>query len=256
MQIFDPHIHFQSASLYDLELMSLSGVKFIVGFSQPAYRFFHPETYLDHYERLLRFEKARAESVGIKTYLAMGISPKAKMRDPLIILESLENYLKLDVVVAIGECGIEDIYDVVELETLKVMFELGRRYKKPVFVDLPEEGKRNAVKKVLKLAEEADIPANLVVLNGIDVWTALDFQDLPVWFCFNLHPNPPKNLTQNVLKGDLPLDRILISSNFDPYAKDPLLLPKAVLDLKLLGYEDIILEKVFYENPKRLFGLS
>ncbi len=72
---------------------------------------------------------------------------------------------------------------------------------------------------------------------------------------FNLHPNPPKNLTENVLKGDLPLDRILISSNFDPYAKDPLLLPKAVLDLKLLGYEDIILEKVFYENPKRLFGL-
>jgi hypothetical protein len=59
------------------------------------------------------------------------------------------------------------------------MFELGRRFKKPVFVDLPEEGKRNAIKKVLKLAEEADIPANLVVLNGIDVWTALIYTQIP-----------------------------------------------------------------------------
>ena len=254
MQIFDPHIHFQSASLYDLELMSLAGVKIMVGFSQPAYRFFHSETYLDHYERLLRFEKARAESVGIKTYLAMGISPKAKMTDPFLILESLENYLKLDVVAAIGECGLDDVNDVVELETLKVMFELGRKFKKPVFVDLPEEGKKNAIKKIAKLAEEADIPPKLVVLNGIDLWTALDVQDLPFWFCFNLHTNPAKNFTENILKGDLPLDRILISSNFDPYTKDPLLLPKAILELKLLGYDEVILNKVFNENPKRLFN--
>ncbi len=256
MQIFDPHIHFQSASLYDLELMSLSGVKFIVGFSQPAYRFFHPETYMDHYERLLRFEKARAESVGIRTYLAMGISPKAKMLDPFLILENLESYLKLDVVVAIGECGLEDINDVVELETLKIMFELGRKFKKPVFVDLPQEGKKNAIRKISKLVEEADIPYNLVVLNGIDVWTALDVQNLPFWFCFNLHPHNTKNFTENLFKGDMPLDRILVSSNFDPYARDPLLLPKAVLELKLLGYDEIILNKVFYENPKRLFNLK
>ncbi len=256
IRIIDSHIHFQSASLYDLELMSLAGVDVIVGFSQPTYRFSYPETYFDHYERLLRFEKARAESVGIKVYLALGISPKAMIKDPFVVVEKLERYLQLDFVVAIGESGLTNYNDVVELETLKIMFELGRKFKKPVFVDLPDDYRKQAIKKIEKLASDADIPPELVVLNEIDFLTALDVEDLPFWFGFTLWPESTKNMVENIFKGDLPLDRVILSSNFDSLARDPLAFPKTALELKLKGYDEFILDKVLYENPKRLFKLE
>ncbi len=255
-QIIDPHLHFQSASLYDLRLMSLSGVRFMVGFSQPAYRFSYPETYHDHFERLIRFEKARAESVGVKVFLALGISPKAMLRDPFSVVDFMDKYLDLDFVVAIGECGITDHNDVMELETLKMMFELGRKHEKPVFVDLPQSYRKQAIKKIEKLVVDTDISPELVVLNEMDTLTALDISNSPFWFGFTLWPKTTENMVENALKGDLPLDRVIISSNFDPMCPDPLLLPKVILDLELSGYDEIILRKVFYENPAKLFNLK
>ncbi len=254
--IIDPHIHFQSASFYDLRLMALSGVEAIVGFSQPAYKFSYPETYHDHFERLIRFEKSRAEKVGIRVYLALGISPKAMIRDPFSVVDFMDKYLDLDFVVALGECGITDHNDVMELETLKMMFELGRKHKKPVFVDLPENYRKHAIKKIEKLAEDTDIPPELVVLNDMDILTALDVINLPFWFGFSLWPSTTKNMVENIFKGDLPLDRILLSSNFDPLCPNPLILPETVLELSLNGYDDFIIKKVIYENPQKLFNLK
>lgn len=256
IRIIDSHIHFQAASIYDLELMSLAGIESIVGFSQPTYRFSYPETYFDHYERLLRFEKARAESVGIKVYLAFGISPKAMIKDPFTVVEKLESYLNLDFVVAIGECGLTNYNDVVELETLKIMFELGRKFKKPVFVDLPKDYRKQVIKRIEKLVSDTNIPPKFVVLNEIDFLTALDIEDLPFWFGFTLWPETTKNMVENIFKGDLPLDRVILSSNFDPLTRDPLALPRTALELRLKGYDEIILNKVLYENPKKLFGIS
>ncbi|NPB03322.1 MAG: hypothetical protein GXO39_02770 [Thermotogae bacterium] len=257
MHVIDAHIHTEGLSSYDLRLLALTGVRTIISFFKPYYRFSHVVSYKDRIERFLRVERSRVESVGIKTYLAIGISPTSGLRDPFSLIEYLESYLKYDVVVGIGESGLTDYNDPLQLETLKLQMELARRFRKPVFVDLPEENKKHALKRVEKLLDEVGLDVSFVVLTNITPLLALDLGDSGYWLSFSLYPEKPfvETLPENILRGDFPIDRVLLTSNLDAYSLDPLILPKALYELEVRGHYLPMLKKVMVENPKRLFGI-
>ncbi|NPA80635.1 MAG: hypothetical protein GXO29_06280 [Thermotogae bacterium] len=257
MHVVDAHIHSEGLSLYDLRLMALMGVRTVVSFFKPYYRSSHPASYTDQLERFLRVEKARVESVGLKTYLAMGISPTAALRDPFSVVEYLEEYLKYDFVVAIGEAGITDHNDALQLETLKLQMELARRFKKPLFIDLPEDNRKYAFKKVERLIEDVGLQPDLVVLSNVSPLFVLDTSERPYWFSFSLFPERPfvETLTENILRGDYPIERVLLTSNLDAFATDPTVLPSALYDVEVRGHYLPMIEKVLVENPKRLFKI-
>ncbi len=257
MHFVDAHVHTEGLSRYDLRQMALMGVRTVVSFFKPYYRFSHTASYIDRVERFVRVEKSRVESTGLKTYLAIGISPYAGIRDPFSIVEHLEDYLKFDFVVAIGEAGLSDYNDPLQLEILKLQMELSRKFKKPIFVDLPDENKKYAFKRVERLIGEVGLEPSLVVINNVTPLLVLDLSDRPYWFCFSLFPERPfvETLPENILRGDFPIDRVLLTSNLDAYTDNPTLLPEALYDLEVEGHYLPMLEKVMSENPKRLFKI-
>ncbi len=238
--------------------MALMGVRWLVSFFKPYYRISDRGSYVDQLERFVRVEKARVESVGIKTYLAIGISPNASLRDPFSLVEILEDYLKHDFVVAIGESGFNDYNDPLEIETLKVQMELARKFNKPIFVDLPDENKKYAFRRVEKLVADVDIDPSLVVLNNLTPLFMLDVSDSGFWMCASLYPERgfTDTLPEKILSGDFPIDRTLLTSNQDTFTLRPTVLPEVLYTLELKGHFPPIMEKVMFENPVRLFKLE
>lgn len=257
MHFVDAHIHTEGLSRYDLRQMALMGVRTVVSFFKPYYRFSHTASYVDRLERFIRVEKSRVESTGLKVHLAIGISYAAGIRDPFPIVERLEDYLQFDFIVAIGEAGLSDYNDPLQLEILKLQMELARKVKKPVFVDLPDENKKYAFRRVERIIDEVGLDPSLVVLNNVTPLLVLDLSDRPYWFCFSLFPEKPfvETLPENILRGDFPVDRVLLTSNLDAYTDNPTLLPEALYDLEVKGHYLPMIEKVMSENPRRLFKI-
>ena len=258
MHFVDAHLHTEGLSVYDLRQMALMGVRTVVTFFKPYYRVSGTDSYVDLIERFIRVEKNRVESTGIKTYLAIGISYAAGIRDPFPLVEKLEDYLKFDFVVAIGEAGLSDFNDALQVEILKIQMELSRKFGKPIFVDLPEGNKKYAFKRVEKLVNEVGLDPSLVVLNEVTPLLVLDLSDKPYWFCFSLFPDRPfvETLPENILRGDFPMDRVLLTSNLDAFTDNPTLLPETLYDLEVGGHYLPMIERLMRDNPARLFKLS
>lgn len=238
--------------------MALMGVREVVSFFKPYYRFSSTSSYVDRLERFIRVEKGRVESTGLKAHLAIGISPASGIRDPFPLMDYLAEYLQFGFVVAIGETGLSEYNDLLQLETLKLQMELARKFNKPIFIDLPEENRKHALKRIEKLIREVDLSPSLVVLNNVTPSIVLELSDRPYWFCFSLFPDRPfvESLPESILRGDYPIDRVLLTSNLDAFAHNPTVLPEVLYDLEVSGHYLPMMEKVMVENPKRLFGLK
>jgi len=260
MHIFDAHLHVDVRSYNDLEAMVLANVRWAVALSHDIFRMSSKEVYLDHYDRLLRLERERAEQAGLKLYVGFGVHPGAIPHDVFELMDYIPDLLAQDGVVAIGETGLVDPNDKLQKEVLKAQVEMARDHNKPILISTPFDHKKRVFNRVMKILEETDIPAHLVVIDHLDPNLSKEAVDAGFWTGVSLWPPypfvQPDNITQALLYEEYHPDHLVVSSDLSSFSNDPLALPKVVFQMERKGVARETLTRIFHDNPARLYGVQ
>jgi predicted metal-dependent TIM-barrel fold hydrolase len=260
MHIFDTHLHVDVRSYNDLEAMVLANVRWAVALSHDVFKMSSKEVYLDHYDRLLRLERERAEKAGLKLFVGFGVHPGAIPHDVFELLDYIPELLSQDGVVAVGETGLIDPNDKLQREVLKAQVEMARDCGKPILISTPYDHKKRVFNRVMKILEETDIPPQLVLIDHLDPNLSKEAVDAGYWTGVSLWPPypfvQPENLTPALLFEEYDPDHLVISSDLSSFSNDPLVLPKLVLYMERKGVPPAVLEKIFRLNPAKLYKLN
>jgi uncharacterized protein len=163
----DPHVHTECRSTEDFERLKSSGCVGVLAVSGTQGGFRSPDSVLDHFERLDRYERKRIERVGLKFWLALGIHPLGiPKRGVEELMEQLPALLQRHHVDAVGEIGLEsgsEMEEMVFSKQLSLAADLGL----PVIVQAPQKKKANVAKKTMVLLEENPLNPARILLNHI-----------------------------------------------------------------------------------------
>jgi len=268
--IFDSHVHMDSRSANDYELMALTGVeRLLIPCTFTGERRRTASDYLRYFERLLGFERQRAAAFGIKASFALGINT-GDVADWTCVDEAVDAMgalLHQEQVVAIGELGFKD-FVADEVALFHAQLKLAKRHRLPVIVEAPWRHGREALERTAQIIADA-IEAEAfessrlalmdVHVEQLPVVWSLDLggygipvaprHDLP----FALHRKAgPKEVQQAVAQyGDT---RLLINSALHFGVGDPMGIARTLLALRMAGLPRDTLKRIAYDNAVSLFG--
>ena len=223
--MIDTHTHCDSRSSEDFELMYTSGIDTVITCAFYPYHLMNETVYLNHLERILKYDTKRAEEYGIDLKVALGIHPANTEINPDLIYENLYKYIENKEIVAIGEIGLEDLSPE-EYKIFKQQLIIADETETKVIIHTP----RNNKKKVLEENEEYTLgltiqPQKMNVDEAIDILDKYGF------------------------------DRFLLNSDISNKPSDPLSVPKTIRTLTKLDYKKSEINKVSYKNATEFFNL-
>ncbi|WP_456471696.1 TatD family hydrolase [Methanocaldococcus sp.] len=249
--MIDTHTHLDTRGLEDLELMALCLDKVITLAHDP----FEMKT-LDVWETHINKvygEIKRGKKVGLNVYVCLGIHPRAIPPEVDKAIEKLNEYVKLDRVVAIGEIGLEK-GDKKEEEAFTKQIEFANSINYPVVVHTPRRNKEEITNKILDILSTYNLKIDVVIdhCNKATINKVLDnnyFAGLTV---------QPGKLTHEeaveIIKNNLDFsDKMFLNSDSSSNFSDVLAVPRTVLKMRLEGIEEEIINKVSKENAERFF---
>jgi len=258
-------MHVDTRPCEELEEMSSRGVKAVVSATYYPHLFTQitAETIFDHFDRILKFEKWRAEQCGgIKLFAAIGLNPVIIPKDYEKVLQKLPYYLGENDVVAIGEIGFEpgskicpdlNIQERVILEQLDIAKDL----RKPVIFHTSHTQKPDYVKRTVELVEKAGVSFEKVMIDHSDRTVAKQVLDKGAYLGVTVQPWRKLSATDaaSIIK-EFGSHHVLVDSDCSPLLSDHLSVPKTATELKKLGFDDSEVEKILYENPRVFYGLK
>ena len=259
MKIFDPHCHMISRVTDDYERMALCGIRAIV---EPAFWLGEARkragSFYDYFDHITGFERERAASYLIEHFATIAVNPKESnnvaLRDE--VLQEMGDWLARDSVVAVGEIGFDDITDA-EAESIKLQFEMAREYDLPVLVHTPHVNKLEGTLKTLDIMHKVGFPPDKTIIDHNNEDTIRHSKEAGCWCGHTIYPvtklSPERAV--NILE-QYGTDRMLINSSCDWGPADPLMVPKAVLEMRRRGFEDSEISKVVWDNPIEFFSQS
>lgn len=268
--IIDPHVHMDTRSANDYELMAISGVETIViPSTYTGERRFRRESYFQYYDRLLKFEKKRAESFGIECYIAVAVDPE-DLHDISIaydVIERLPEYFTNENVCAMGEIGLEKFMDD-EISIFLQQLRIAHEYKMPVILHTPHNEKAYNLPRMLeilaKAIEEYKLNRELLLLDDLTIETLSYAWKLQLGG-YGIAVSPILNglfvmhrkaspLEVKALIDQYGCEKIIFNSALGWGFGDPLAISRSLLHLKMMGEKEDVLQKLAYENARRFFS--
>ena len=259
MQIIDPHIHMFSRTTDDYSLMAMTGIKTVV---EPAFWLGcdrkYPESFLDYFNHLVTFERARAEKYGIKHYCVLGVNPKEAedLEMSRAVIERMQPMLKAPSVVGIGEIGFNNITKNEEIIFCEQL-ELAEKLQLPVIIHTPHNEKLRGTQRIVDIIKEMNVTQHRIVIDHNTEETIDTSKTTECWTGFTIYPitkmSPER--TMNIINKYGP-EKILINSSADWGYSDPLAVPKTVHLMKVNEVPEETIEKVVWRNPIEFFSQS
>lgn len=265
MRMIDSHIHIDSRPREELAAMAAAGITAVVTFT------YYPHinlpitsrTVLDYFDRSLKFETWRGKQELIDVYVGVALNPVNIPPDYEAVLSALPKYIAEEKVVAIGEVGLEPASQTCpdlnrQRDIVKAQLKLAREHGLPIVFHTPNVDKEKWVSECLELiAQEKVEPAKVIIdhANASVVKRIFDFGANP-----SITVQPWRGLTPQdaakILK-DCDLNRVMIDSDCSSgLLSDALSVPKTVLEMRKAGFSEGDINKVVWENPKRIYGLK
>jgi len=265
--IFDHHVHMDTRSCSDYEVMALAGVtKMLVPVSPTLERKFCVQSYCEHFDRLVRFEPMRAAAFGIDMLVALSVSAGdiGDCKAAFAGIDEVEKRLAQDNVVAVGELSLRTFSDI-EIEIFRRQLELSTRRNCPVIIEAPIDFPD--VERLVAVLDQAfndglahpgkvclvDLNydklqlARKLRLGGYGVAVSPKVDGL---FCLR-----EKCDFREVLKilDAFGLEGLMLNSGLHVGFADPLCLPKTVLRLKVNGLDEQTLCSLASGNAEEFF---
>jgi len=258
MRIFDPHIHMTSRTTDDYQAMASSGVRAVV---EPAFWLGQPRTsvgtFVDYFDGLVGWERYRAAQYGIRHHCAISLNPK-EANDPRLaaVLEEIPRYLEKDGVVAVGEVGYDSMTPE-EDKAFAVQLGLAVEHALPVLVHTPHRDKAAGTRRTLDVVRESGIAPERVVVDHLNEVTAPLVADSGCWMAFSVYPDTKMDEDRMVrILQEMGTARMMVNSAADWGRSDPLKTWRTAREMRIAGFDDATVERVFWQNPVEFFGQS
>ncbi|MDO9044176.1 MAG: TatD family hydrolase [Methanobacteriaceae archaeon] len=251
--MIDAHIHADTRPYEDFEKMAISGIDKAITCAHDPLRMTTSEVVLDHFHRLVSNDVKRANENGLKLYVALGLHPRSISKNHEIIIQALPNLLQNNLMVAIGEIGLEKTSSQeinVFIEQLKIADDL----KAKVIVHTPRTNKKEVTKTTKKIILE-NINPKLVIIDHIDFDIVDDLIDQD--FTLGITVQPLKMAPQdavNLLK-EYGTDKFVLNSDISSSPSDPLSVPKTVHQMRLADFKEKDIAKVSEKNASAFFNI-
>jgi len=264
MQLIDPHVHMDALTKNSLELMAISGIVAVIGDGAPSEGLaVSASAATDFFERTLDYDTRRGSEAFIKVYTLVGLNMFGVPPDYEKVLEVLPEYLNRERVVGLGEIGLDpksrrcpDLAK--QEEILKAELKMAKEYNKAVLMHLPSAEKTSWVERYFNLIDEADLDHEKTVITHADSSVIKMITDCGCIAAITV--SPMRRITPEdgarMLQGNA-LNMMLVNSdNILQHPSDPLSVPKTAFETKKLGFNDEEVGQIFFNNPKRIFGLD
>jgi len=251
--LIDTHVHADGMSIDELKQMVDSGVTHAITCAYYPIVPQYPQTLIDLYHKLIKFDVVRAQDLGLKLYVAIGIHPRSipeKGYDKAI--DAMKSLSENDFVVAYGEVGLEKARTK-ELRVLEKQAELANEYDIPLIVHTPREKKLEITKKTLSLLNKSKISTNLVVIDHVTPETIPLVHDAGYGIGLTIQHGKLDVDTAANLIVNYEDDLIVLNSDSGFRKSDTTTVSKVLRELKENGANQSLIEKVAFKNAIRIF---
>jgi len=261
MRIIDPHLHTDRMKGKEVETISIAGVE--AGIIPTAHLLpwlVSAETLFRMWRNYLDFQVNHSQSLGIVLRVALGVPFYGLETEALKeCLQQLPKYLEHKNVVAMGEIGLDaGIED--EVKLFRTQLNIAKEQNLPIIVHTPTPMEPQAaivIKQIIKVINEEKFPIEKAVLDHTGLNTLKVRLDsgakVGLSLCYDkLRPEDAATVVaENMDKSD----QLLINSEFGYAAEGYYSVPRAVLAMRRIGLTRDQIEKVTWDNPKKLFNL-
>ena len=259
MRIIEPHIHMFSRTTDDYYMMAAAGIEAVI---EPAFWLGSDRTgvnsFTDYFEHLLKFESERARKYGIQHFTCISLNPKEANNIPLAydVLAVIEDYLKRDGVVALGEVGFDRITDTEE-DVFRKQLRMAKKLEMPILIHTPHQYKRVGTERIIKIIEEEKLDRAKVLIDHNTEETIMLSKDAGVWCGMTIYPITKLSSERAIrILQQYGAEKMLINSSADWGYSDPLLVPKTAAGMRMAGFSREDIEMVVFHNPYNFFKQS
>ncbi|MGF7118064.1 TatD family hydrolase [Methanobacterium oryzae] len=244
--MIDSHIHADTRPYEDFGKMAIAGIETAITCAHDPLRMTTSDVIFDHWYRLLNNDVKRAAENGLKLYAAIGIHPRSISDDFQRALDELPSWLEEDLVVAIGEIGLETASES-EKYVFKRQLQLADELKMKVIVHTPRTNKKEITKITTSLIEE-NIDPSLAVIDHVDNSIIEDLIELDAMLGLTVQPQKMTAADAIFILDEYGFDKFFLDSDISSSPSDPLSVPKTVHKMKLAGFLEKNIQKVSYKN--------
>ena len=261
MNYIEPHGHMVSRTTHDYERMAMAGClaicepAFWAGFDRASAAGFY-----DYFRQITDYEPKRAARFGIQHYCWLCINPKeaedTNLADEVIAL--IPEFLKKPGVLGIGEIGLNK-NSRNELVIFEKHVQLAQDHEQLVLIHTPHlEDKLKGTRLIVQaLKNFPKIKPERVIIDHVEEHTIDAVLDAGFWAGITLYPE--SKCTPNRAIDMLEQrhgERIWMNSACDWGVSDPLAVPKTIQEMRKRGWNEAMMQKVVWENPRAFMGQS
>ena len=261
MRIIDPHLHTDRMKGKEVETISIAGVE--AGIIPTAHLLpwlISAETLLRMWRNYLDFQVNHSKSLGICLRVSLGVPFYGLDTEAISeCLKQLPRYLEHENVVAMGEIGLDaGIED--EVKLFRKQLNIAKEHTLPIIVHTPtpmEPQAEKVIRQIVKVINEEKYPIERAVLDHTGLNT-LEFRlgsgaKVGLSLCYDkLRPEDVADVVAQHMDAS---DQLLINSEFGYSGEGYYSVPRAVLSMRRLGLTREQIEKVTWDNPKKLFNI-
>ena len=246
-------MHADARSGEDFEKMYLAGIDTAITCSYYPYRIPHEMVLLNHLNRILELDTARAREYGLDLKVALGIHPTNSNVNPEKIFESLYGWIESEKIIAIGEIGLEDLTES-EIDIFKRQLDIADETDSKVIIHTPRKNKRDVLKVIMDIVPQ-HINENQAVIDHINPQVVGDAINTDCMLGLTVQPQKMDKFEAVSILDEYGFDRFLLNSDISNKPSDHLSVTKTVRELTRRGYEKSEIEKVSSENAKSFFKI-
>ncbi len=252
--LIDAHIHADTRPYEDFEKMVISGVDTAITCAHDPLRMTTAEVVLDHFHRLLNNDIKRASANGLNLYVALGMHPRSISQNHDMVIEQLPNLLQNELMVAIGEIGLETT-STEEKNIFTRQLEIADDLKAKVIVHTPRTNKKEVTKTTTEIILE-NIDPKLVLIDHVDFKIVDDLIDHD--FTLGLTVQPLKMSPSDAVKllKKYGTDRFVLNSDISSSPSDPISVPKTVHAMRMADLKEKYIKDVSEKNASNFFNLK
>ena len=261
MRYIEPHAHMVSRTTDCYQSMALAGCEaicepaFWAGYDRSSEKGFY-----DYFSLLTGFEPQRAAKFGIRHFSWMCINPKEAEDIGLAdaVLDLIPPFLEKPTVLGIGEIGLNK-NSRNELIVLEKHIQMAADHDQLILVHTPHlEDKRKGTRIILDaLCNHSKIEPGRVIIDHVEEHTVEMVLDAGFWAGMTLYPESKLTAHRAVdILENYGGETIWMNSACDWGISDPLAAPKAARVMRQRGHSEDVVQRIFYENPKRFMEQS
>ncbi len=251
--MIDTHMHADARSSEDFEIMFQSGIDTAITCSYYPYKIPHEMILLNHLNRILELDTARAKARGLDLKVALGIHPTNSDINPESIFRQLYEWIEKDQIIAIGEIGLEDLTES-EISVFKKQLDIASETDSKVIIHTPRKNKKEVLGVILDILPE-HLDENQAIIDHINPNVVDEVIDTECMLGLTVQPQKMDKFEAISILDEYGFDKFLLNSDISNKPSDPLSVPKTVRELVKQGFNKNEIEKVASKNAVEFFNL-